>query len=172
MNRQHLGKFLHRNILSVIPPFRGLTFFFCLFHPKMASQQYASENVHQITSLLGEEQLIVNKERRRILHKCHLKYFLCTYMFCILISITFPYNMQGTTTGTMSQKRHGRCRRFKANWRQEHEQATLTEYYEWSWGLANVEALEMAGGIKVCRREMRKWEHQVGSIWGYLCAHL
>lgn len=33
-------------------------------------------------------------------------------------------------------------------------------------------ALEMAGGVKVCRREMRKWEHKVGSIWGYLCAHL
>lgn len=80
MNRQILGKFLHRSILSGAPPFRGLTFFLASFHHKMTSywsELQTSETVHWIPSsfLLGEELLIVNKERRRILHKCQLKCF-------------------------------------------------------------------------------------------------
>lgn len=30
----------------------------------------------------------------------------------------------------------------------------------------------LAGRIKLCRTEMRQWEHWVGNSWGYLCTHL
>jgi len=33
-------------------------------------------------------------------------------------------------------------------------------------------SLEVAEGVKLWRREVRKREHYIGSSWGYLCTHL